>query len=218
MRTDLQIDGLREARQGFPEVVMGEGKSSEQIVAAMTQLYEINGHAFATRVASNKAETIMQRLVVCSWDPVSETLSWGAMSASGRHLAVLAAGTSDVRVAEEAARTAEFMGHEVLRFYDVGVAGLQRLLDRMPQIQKADVVMVVAGMEGALPSVVGGLLGQPVIAVPTSVGYGTGLGGVAALLAMLNTCAAGVTVVNIDNGFGAAVAAHRVLNLLQSTE
>ena len=197
---------------------MGEGKSIEQIVSAMKQLHESGGHAFATRVGEAKAARVCEALPDCCWDRISETLAWGRMAASGRSMAVVAAGSSDLRVAEEAAKTGEYLGHEVLRCYDVGVAGIHRLMERLSQIDPAEVVLVVAGMEGALPSVVGGLVPQPVIAVPTSVGYGTGLGGVAALMAMLNSCAAGITVVNIDNGFGAAIAAQRLFNLLKRNE
>lgn len=194
---------------------MGEGKSVEQIESAMVQLHDFGGHAFATRVDEAKAIRVCEALSECVWDRVSQTLIWNSMPTSGRSIAVVAAGSSDVRVAEEAAKTGEYLGHQVLRCYDVGVAGIHRLMERLTFVETADVVLVVAGMEGALPSVVGGLVAQPVIAVPTSVGYGTGLGGVAALMAMLNSCAAGLTVVNIDNGFGAAMAAHRLLNLLE---
>jgi NCAIR mutase (PurE)-related protein len=137
------------------------------------------------------------------------------MSPTGQRVAIVAAGTSDLAVAEEAAHTCEFLGHSVTRVTDVGVAGIHRLMEKLPLIREAQVIIALAGMEGALPSVLGGLVGQPLIAVPTSVGYGTGLGGIAALLSMLNSCAAGVTVVNIDNGFGAAVAAHRILRALR---
>jgi NCAIR mutase (PurE)-related protein len=132
-------------------------------------------------------------------------------------VALVSAGTSDLPVAEEAAATLAFLGHPVLRFQDIGVAGIHRLMARIDEIQRAAVVIVVAGMEGALPSVVGGLLAAPVIAVPTSVGYGAAFGGLAALLGMLNSCASGLTVVNIDNGFGAAIAAHRILRHPQSS-
>lgn len=209
----LLIDAGREVRQGFPEVVFGRGKTAEQIGAAMRQLFEANGHAFATGVDQEKAAALCPQFPEGHWDAASETLAWGGLATSDLRVAVVCAGVSDARVGEEAARTCEFLGHQVNRITDVGVAGIHRLLERLDSIRPADVVIVVAGMEGALPSVVGGLVRQPVIGVPTSVGYGTGLGGMAALMSMLNSCAAGIAVMNIDNGFGAAVLAHRILSL-----
>lgn len=210
---ELQIDRDRETRQGFPEVVFGRGKTAEQIIAAMKQLFEANGHAFATGIDNETAQRILPEIPQAEWHALSGTLRWGMMSATSGKVAIVSAGTSDLRVGEEAAKTCEFLGHQAQRVTDVGVAGIHRLLNRLEEVRAADVVIVVAGMEGALPSVVGGLVRQPVIAVPTSVGYGTGLGGVAALMAMLNSCAAGVAVMNIDNGFGAAVAAHRIIKV-----
>jgi pyridinium-3,5-biscarboxylic acid mononucleotide synthase len=207
------IDTGREERQGFPEVVYGKGKTPAQISDAMRQLIAANGHALATGVTPAAADIVRQDLGLGDYDACSRLYRFGQMilRPGVKPPAVISAGTSDQSVAEEAAQTLEFCGYRVIRVRDVGVAGLQRLLDRMDVIREASVLIVVAGMEGALASVVGGLVSQPVIAVPTSVGYGASFGGLAALLAMLNSCAAGVTVTNIDNGFGAAIAAHRIL-------
>lgn len=209
----LQIDTEREERQGFPEVVFGRGKTMLQTCTAIDELVQASGHAFATGVNENTANESLRRHPGAVWRSTSKTFAVGSMPQTRNRIAVVCAGTSDMPVAGEAAHTCEFLGHEVVCVSDVGVAGLHRLLGRMTEITKADVIIAVAGMEGALPSVLGGLVRQPVIAVPTSVGYGTGLGGVAALMAMLNSCAAGVAVMNIDNGFGAAVMAHRILGL-----
>jgi pyridinium-3,5-biscarboxylic acid mononucleotide synthase len=214
MIAGVNIDAGREARQGFPEVVFGHGKTLDQTCAAFGALAQANGHALATGLSEVTALALLKKHQGAIWNSTGQTVSVGSLANSSRSVAVVGAGTSDMRVAEECAHTCEFLGHCVLRVSDVGVAGLHRLLERLPEIEKADVVIAVAGMEGALPSVLGGLVRQPVIAIPTSVGYGTGLGGTAALMAMLNSCAAGVAVMNIDNGFGAAVAAHRILRLL----
>jgi NCAIR mutase (PurE)-related protein len=201
-----KIDHHRALRRGFPEAVFGEGKTPEQIVGIVER---IAGHGQRVLVTRTNAEVHRQVAAVRPEARFHEaarciTVETGpAPTLSGR-VAVAAAGTSDLPVAEEAAVTASFHGAEVDRVYDVGVAGLHRLLDRAETIRKADVVLVVAGMEGALPSVVAGLVDAPVVAVPTSVGYGASFKGLAALLAMLNACASGVGVVNIDNGFGAA--------------
>jgi NCAIR mutase (PurE)-related protein len=201
-----KIDHHRALRRGFPEAVFGEGKTPEQIVAIVER---IAGHGQRVLVTRTNAEVHARVAAVRPEARFHETarcitvVTGPAPGLAGR-VAIAAAGTSDLPVAEEAAVTAEFHGAEVDRIYDVGVAGLHRLLDRAETIRQADVVVVVAGMEGALPSVVAGLVDAPVVAVPTSVGYGASFKGLAALLAMLNSCASGVGVVNIDNGFGAA--------------
>ncbi|MBI2893017.1 MAG: nickel pincer cofactor biosynthesis protein LarB [Deltaproteobacteria bacterium] len=204
------IDHHRPVRQGFAEVIFGMSKPAEQIVAIAMELSRAGSNVLVTRLAADKAEEVTRALAGSRYDPVSRTLVLRQHDPENRGrgpVAVLCAGTSDLPVAEEAAVTADLMGNEVLRLYDVGVAGIHRLLGRRDVLEQARVLIVVAGMEGALPSVVGGLVSKPVIAVPTSVGYGASFHGIAALLGMLNSCAAGVTVVNIDNGFGAGVAA-----------
>jgi len=207
------LDHHRELRQGFPEFVYAEGKQPRHVAKLMARLVKTHGAALATRACSDAAEVVQTRLPEAHYDSHSKILRVGGplANASRRlNVGVLSAGTSDLSVAEEAAQVEEFLGHGVTRLYDVGVSGLQRLLDQTPTLRDQDALIVVAGMDGALPSVVGGLVGMPVIAVPTSVGYGAHFDGLAPLLAMLNACAAGVTVVNIDNGFGAALAAHRI--------
>jgi NCAIR mutase (PurE)-related protein len=211
MNSALNIDGGREQRQGFPEVVFARNKSAEQTLGAMDTLLRTNGHALATGVGELTAKLVLRSHPTGSYDPVAHTFSMGSLARSHKLISIVSAGTSDQPVAREAANTCAFLGHDLVCIDDVGVAGVHRLMERLADVQAAEVVIVIAGMEGALASVVGGLVSQPVIAVPTSVGYGTGLGGVAALMSMLNTCAAGVCVMNIDNGFGAAVAAHRIL-------
>ncbi len=215
---EMNIDTSREVRQGFPEVVFGRGKTCSQVIDAMNSLVSSSGHALATGVAASTAEQLLLTHPSADWRSLSKTLSVGQLPLTAMRVAVVCAGTSDLSVAEEAAHTCAFLGHQVQRITDVGVAGIHRLMERLHEIDSCSVVIVVAGMEGTLPSVVGGLVSQPVIAVPTSVGYGTGLGGVAALMAMLNSCAAGVAVMNIDNGFGAAVMAHRILMLKTPTQ
>ncbi|MBU0674145.1 MAG: nickel pincer cofactor biosynthesis protein LarB [Proteobacteria bacterium] len=201
------LDHHRQIRTGLPEVVYGENKSCEQIVMIMGQLLKHTGIALATRIDAAKAELVCRELPLLEYygearmlvgNPVSSDLGVGRGT-----ILVIAAGTSDIPVAEEARVTAASLGHHVEQLYDVGVAGIHRLLAGYGQLRQAKVLVVVAGMEGALPSVVGGLVDRPVVAVPTSVGYGTGFGGIAALLGMLNSCTPGVAVVNIDNGFGA---------------
>lgn len=209
-----RIDHHRALRQGHPEVVFCEGKTSEQIVAICERLHAASGSFLGTRANEAVASRLRARFPDTVWNPLARTVYLGATARTARQavgtILVVSAGTSDLPVAEEAAVVAEAFGHVVERLIDVGVAGLHRLLAATDQIQRARVVIVVAGMEGALPSVVGGMVSVPVIAVPTSVGYGAAFGGLAALLGMLNSCAAGVTVVNIDNGFGAAAAASRI--------
>jgi NCAIR mutase (PurE)-related protein len=204
------VDLHRALRVGMPEVIFGSGKTLDQIAGIMTELAAAGQTAFVTRLPQELGTALKQRFPALEYDPLSRTglLARGPIEARGRGpIAIVTGGTSDIPVAEEAAVTARVFGNEVQRLFDVGVAGVHRLLYRRALLDAASVVIVVAGMEGALASVVGGLVAKPVIAVPTSVGYGASFGGLAALLAMLNSCASGVTVVNIDNGFGAAYAA-----------
>ena len=207
-----RIDHHRALRQGFPEVVFCEGKTTDQVVAICERLAAATGSFLGTRASEALASRLQATFPAMVWHPLARIvhLAGERPSPGEGTILVVSAGTSDLPVAEEAALTAEAFGHPVERLIDVGVAGLHRLLAATGQIERARVIIVVAGMEGALPSVVGGLVGVPVIAVPTSVGYGASFGGLAALLGMLNSCAAGVTVVNIDNGFGAAAAASRI--------
>jgi NCAIR mutase (PurE)-related protein len=208
-----RIDHHRALRQGQPEVVFCEGKTVEQVVAICDRLLAATGSFLGTRCSQAHAEALATRFPDAVWHPLARVVAHTSPpppSATSGTILVVSAGTSDLPVAEEAAVVAEAFGHRVARLADVGVAGLHRLLAEGDRLREARVVIVVAGMEGALPSVVGGLVAVPVIAVPTSVGYGASFGGLAALLGMLNSCAAGVTVVNIDNGFGAAAAASRI--------
>jgi NCAIR mutase (PurE)-related protein len=201
-----KLDHHRTLRRGFPEAVFGGGKTPEQIVAIVERIRARGERVLVTRTTPEVHAKVEAAGAKARFHEAARCLTVDGTPPTplpGR-IAVTAAGTSDMPVAEEAAVTAEFHGATVERIYDVGVAGLHRLLDRTPAIRSADVVIVVAGMEGALPSVVAGLVGSPVLAVPTSVGYGASFQGLAALLAMLNSCASGVGVVNIDNGFGAA--------------
>ena len=208
-----RIDHHRALRQGQPEVVFCEGKTVEQVVGICERLEAVTHSFLGTRATEPMAAALRQRFPRLAWNPVARTVLLAAATAppaTRGPVLVISAGTSDLPVAEEAAVVAEAFGTRVERLVDVGVAGLHRLLAATDTLEHARVVIVVAGMEGALPSVVGGLVAVPVIAVPTSVGYGASFGGLAALLGMLNSCAAGITVVNIDNGFGAAVAASRI--------
>jgi pyridinium-3,5-biscarboxylic acid mononucleotide synthase len=210
-----RIDHHRSLRQGQPEVVFCQGKTPEQVVAICERLEAADGTFLGTRASEAVATQLLERFPRMLWNPLARTVhlplpDQPQKSASSGTILVVSAGTSDLPVAEEAAVVADAFGHTVERLVDVGVAGIHRLLAAGEQLQGARVLIVVAGMEGALPSVVGGMVASPVIAVPTSVGYGASFGGLAALFAMLNSCAAGVTVVNIDNGFGAAVAASRI--------
>jgi NCAIR mutase (PurE)-related protein len=200
------VDTHRHLRTGFPEVVLGEGKTPEQIIAILKALSAGGATVFATRVSAAAAPEIVSAVPGARHLPVPRAVVVGDTPPPDRGrgvIVVVSAGTADVPVAEEAALTAELDGNRVQRIFDVGVAGLHRLLAHRDTITSAEVVIVVAGMEGALPSVVSGLYARPVIAVPTSIGYGASLGGLAALLGMLNSCSSGVAVVNIDNGFGA---------------
>jgi pyridinium-3,5-biscarboxylic acid mononucleotide synthase len=207
-----QVDLHRALRKNFPEVIFGAGKTPRQVVAIAEKLVEREQHVLVTRITAEHASLLKKRFRRAVFHETARcvTIESGAREKRPGTIAVLCAGTSDLPVAEEAAVTAEVMGNVVTRICDVGVAGLHRLLGRLEEVQRANVVVVVAGMEGALPSVVAGLVSRPVIAVPTSVGYGASFGGLAALLGMLNSCGSGVTVVNIDNGFGAGYAASQI--------
>ncbi|WP_117161494.1 nickel pincer cofactor biosynthesis protein LarB [Paraliobacillus sp. X-1268] len=203
-----KIDHQRQQRTGFPEIIYGEGKTIEQLSTIIEAIKQKNNTVLATRISEQKATAILERFPSCVYDACSQILFWKEEKEEKKtkdgYIAIICAGTSDLKVAEEAAITAEVLGSQVHRIYDVGVAGLHRLLDNLEEIQGATVSVVVAGMEGALASVVGGLVAHPVLAVPTSVGYGANFQGLSALLAMLNSCSSGISVVNIDNGFGAA--------------
>lgn len=205
------LDLGRETRCGHPEIVFGEGKSATELVDVMRALFGAHGRVLATRVDAEKRQSLRDAFGDSALlDDRARTAQLGAPVEQAGLVAIVSAGTSDGPVAREAAVTARFLGANVEEFVDVGVAGLHRILQVTPQLRKANAVVVVAGMEGALPSVVGGLVEGPVIAVPTSIGYGASFGGLAALLGMLNSCASGVTVVNIDNGFGGGFAAAQI--------
>lgn len=201
-----KVDYHRKKRQGFPEIIFGQGKTAEQIISISRLLMSKNNSVLITRITKEKAQVVQMDCPDLIYNETASILYWKENNGDEFHpqgyIAVIAAGTSDLRVAEEAAVTAEVLGSEVHRIYDVGVAGIHRLLSFVEEIQNAVVSVVVAGMEGALPSVVGGLVSHPVIAVPTSVGYGASFNGLSTLLTMLNSCASGISVVNIDNGFG----------------
>ncbi|OIK09028.1 1-(5-phosphoribosyl)-5-amino-4-imidazole-carboxylate carboxylase [Bacillus sp. MUM 116] len=214
-----KVDHHRKKRQGFPEVVYGEGKTAEQIISIIQSLRSRNHQVLVTRVSKEKAEIIQNVCPEFIYNDTARILFWKDETCSEEnadgYIAVICAGTSDLKVAEEAAVTAEVLGSNVHRIYDVGVAGIHRLFNHLEEIQNATVSVVVAGMEGALPSVVGGLVSHPVIAVPTSIGYGANFNGLSALLTMLNSCASGISVVNIDNGFGGGYNAVLIHQLAQ---
>ena len=207
-----QVDTHRALRKGFPEVIFGAGKTSAQVVAIAAKLIEREQNVLVTRITPEHAKALRKKFKHAKHHELARcvTVEKKPLPKRAGTIAVICAGTSDLPVAEEAAITAEIMGNNVIRLHDVGVAGLHRILSKLDVLQKANVLVVVAGMEGALPSVVAGLVSKPVIAVPTSVGYGASFGGVAALLGMLNSCGSGVTVVNIDNGFGGGYAASQI--------
>jgi NCAIR mutase (PurE)-related protein len=207
-----QVDTHRALRKGFPEVIFGAGKTPAQVVKIAAKLVAHEQRVLVTRVTPEHARALRKKFKLAVHHELARcvTIEKKPLPKRAGSIAVICAGTSDLPVAEEAAVTAEIMGNRVERIADAGVAGLHRILSRMETIQKANVLVVVAGMEGALPSVVAGLVSKPVIAVPTSVGYGASFGGIAALLGMLNSCGSGVTVVNIDNGFGAGYAASQI--------
>ena len=209
------IDHHRELRTGVPEIVFGGGKTAEQIAAALRELARRAGGAIATRIDPAKADALRALVPDLAFHELARLARLGAPGPrpAAAPIAVVCAGTSDLPVAEEAALVAEFLGAEVVRVHDVGVAGVHRLLARLDAIRAASVVIAVAGMEAALPSVLAGLIDRPLVAVPTSVGYGVSLDGLVALGAMLASCAPGITAVNIDNGVGAAVAAVRIARL-----
>ena len=199
------LDHHRSLRNGFPEVIFGQGKQPGQVVSIVRRMSERNDKVLVTRVDKNMADEVRVELPELVYHPLPRLLILDRSAPAEKHpgILVVTAGTADMPVAEEAAMTAELMGNAVERMFDVGVAGIHRLLRQTERLWQARVVIVVTGMDGALPSVVGGLVSAPVIAVPTSVGYGASFNGLAALLTMLNSCATGVAVVNIDNGFGA---------------
>jgi hypothetical protein len=204
------IDHHRSLRRGLSEVIFGEGKDPSDILAIMERMVEKGENIMVTRLSEEKARKIKERHPESEYHAKSRVLTLNKRPLPSRGkgtILVISAGTSDIPVAEEAALTARFMGNDVVTIHDLGISGLHRLLGHRDKLESASVIVVVAGMEGALPSVVGGLVDKPVIAVPTSVGYGASFQGIAALLGMLNSCASGVTVVNIDNGFGAGFAA-----------
>ena len=212
-----RIDSSRRERCGRPEVIFGEGKTAEEIARIAAVIYEREGIALATRVSAEQAAQVLLIVPEATYHARSRCLTLGRVKRDDtmHSIGILCAGTSDLPVAEEAAITLESFGREVERIHDIGVAGLHRLIAEMDRIRSCSILIVVAGMEGALPSVVAGLVDLPVIAVPTSIGYGASFGGLAALLGMVNSCASGVTVTNIDNGFGAACAADAIRRLTE---
>lgn len=207
-----RLDLGREERTGIPEIVWGENKSISQLIPIVQRMTDKQSLVLVSRLDPEKGKALAAEFPKGEFHPEARLFSLQTTTreknSSRGAMLILAAGTSDIPVAEEAFVTASLLGNPVEKIYDVGVAGIHRLFAHLEKIRKASVLIVIAGMEGALPSVVAGLVGKPIIAVPTSIGYGTGLGGIAALLTMLNGCAPGVTVVNIDNGVGAAVAGH----------
>lgn len=240
-----RLDTQRKERSGFPEVIFCSGKPDDYLVAIYRKMTEMEGRAFGTRATPRQAAMVQEAIPEARYDPVSrilkverdgsnggsaggkasgntstsggrDTSDRAAGFATGGRVAVCTGGTADIPVAEEAAQTAEFFGARVDRFYDVGVSGIHRLFNNMDEIRKADCVIAVAGMEGALPTVIGGMVRNPVIAVPTSVGYGANMQGLTALLTMINSCANGVAVVNIDNGYGAGYMATQIGRLAAS--
>jgi NCAIR mutase (PurE)-related protein len=209
--TDLgfaRIDHHREMRTGYPEIIYCAGKSVEQVMEIFRVMSEKENNIIGTRANNEMYQAVQSISADAVYYPVARIISLQKKKPKipEKRIAIITAGTSDIPVAEEAAITAELLGNNVLRIYDAGVAGIHRLVDKLPEIRNCSVIIVIAGMEGALASVVGGLVDKPVIAVPTSVGYGANFGGISALLAMLTSCSTGITVVNIDNGFGAGFA------------
>ena len=207
-----QVDTHRALRKNFPEVIFGAGKTPEQVVKIAAKILERGQQVLVTRITAEHARALRKKFKRAIHHALARcvTIEKKPLPKRPGFIAVVCAGTSDLPVAEEAAVTAEIMGNRVERIHDVGVAGLHRMLARLDSLQSANVIVAVAGMEGALPSVIAGLVSRPVIAVPTSIGYGANFGGIAALLAMLNSCGSGVTVVNIDNGFGGGYAASQI--------
>jgi NCAIR mutase (PurE)-related protein len=216
--TDLgfaRIDHHRELRTGYPEIIYCAGKTVSQVKEIVRLMARRETNVIGTRATEEMFEAVKAVVPEAVWYPVARIISVHKkdLNIPETSIAVITAGTSDMPVAEEAAITAELLGNNVVRIYDAGVAGIHRLVDKLPEIRKCRVIIVIAGMEGALASVVGGLVDKPVIAVPTSVGYGANFGGISALLAMLTSCSSGVTVVNIDNGFGAGFSASMINKL-----
>lgn len=211
-----KLDLHREVRSGFPEVIYCSGKPDDYLVSIYKKMYEHNGEVFGTRASRHQYELVKEVIPDIIYDDISHILK--AEKTDKKHIgcvAVCTAGTADIPVAEEAAQTAEYFGTHVERIFDVGVSGIHRLLSRVDTIQSANCVVAVAGMEGALASVLGGLVSNPVIAVPTSVGYGASMNGLSALLTMINSCANGIAVVNIDNGYGAGYMATQINRLAE---
>lgn len=209
-----KLDYHRSVRQGNPEVVFCQGKPDEYLVEIYKRLLEVEGEVFGTRASKEQYELVTKEIPEITYDEISKILKYEKPDKIRRgKIAVCTAGTADIPVAEEAAMTAEFFGSKVTRIYDVGVCGIHRLLGKLDDIQDANCIVAVAGMEGALASVIGGLVSKPVIAVPTSVGYGASMNGISALLTMINSCANGIAVVNIDNGYGAGYMANQINRL-----
>lgn len=208
-----RVDHHRALRQGVPEVIYAEGKRPEDVVSIAQAMHKKSGKVFITRADKGIAKLIRPKIKGVIFHEASGVIAIGGEKKKTGLVLVVSAGTSDIPVAEEAAITASFLGSEVQSVFDIGVAGIHRLMDQRAKLDSARAIVVVAGMEGALPSVVGGLTDKPLIAVPTSVGYGTSLGGLTALFAMLNSCVPGIAVMNIDNGFGAGCLAHKINTL-----
>lgn len=209
-----KLDLGREMRSGFPEVIYCSGKPDQYLVSVYQEMYAANGEVFGTRASKEQYELVKENLPSVNYDSVSRILKIEKENKVRRgKVAICTAGTADIPVAEEAAQTAEYFGINVERIYDVGVSGIHRLFAHLEQIQEADCVIAVAGMEGALASVIGGLVHNPIIAVPTSVGYGANMNGLSALLTMINSCANGISVVNVDNGYGAGYIATQISRL-----
>ncbi|MDY3716140.1 MAG: nickel pincer cofactor biosynthesis protein LarB [Blautia sp.] len=214
-----KLDMHREVRSGFPEVIFCSGKADEHLVQIVKKLYEKNGEVFGTRASAHQYEVLKESFPQIQYDSLSHILKIEGQKREQKGLiAVCTAGTADIPVAEEAAQTAEYFGSRVERIYDVGVSGIHRLLSRIEVIQEANCIVAVAGMEGALASVLGGLVDKPVIGVPTSVGYGASFHGLSALLTMINSCANGIATVNIDNGYGAGYISTQINRLAIETE
>lgn len=211
-----KLDTDREKRNGFPEVIFCQGKPDDYLVDIYTRMVANNGCAFGTRASKEQYELVKEAIPNITYDPISKILMLEKDNVQkiGK-IAVCTAGTADIPVAEEAAKTAEYFGSNVVRIYDVGVSGIHRLLSKVDEIESANCVVAVAGMEGALASVIGGLVKNPVIAVPTSIGYGASMNGLSALLTMINSCANGIAVVNIDNGYGAGYMATQINRLAE---
>jgi NCAIR mutase (PurE)-related protein len=209
------LDHHRHIREGFPEVVYGPGKTCEQLLGIVSKLISVGGPVLVTRVSEEQSESVIHAIPEIEFHPIPKSLTWSGKISRPRPsnkgtVLVISAGTADLPVAEEACLTLELMGHPFKRIYDVGVAGIHRLLDHLDELRQASVIIAVAGMDGVLPSILGGIVSVPVVAVPSSTGYGANFQGLAPLLTMLNSCATGVAVVNIDNGFGAGAFAAMV--------